>query len=137
MHLVDVATRMQLKSTGQVATCVPFVYQQKQKMTLYKGDAALETRRAVASKLSPSLITARQRPRRVDDKADWAPMQQLYDAGLSYDPVSAMPVFDPSLCAPALLKALWPLRESGCARERMCARAVVRETGRDGPVRWV
>merc|ERR1711995_78608 len=37
----------------------------------------------------------------------WAPMQQLYDAGLSHDPVSAMPVFDPSACAPALLKALW------------------------------
>ena len=34
-------------------------------------------------------------------------MLQLYDAGLSYDPVSGMPVFDPSACAPALLKALW------------------------------
>ena len=50
--------------------------------------------------LLPSVI-------RLDDKLDWAPMQQLYDAGLSYDPVSAMPVFDPSACAPALLKALW------------------------------
>ena len=77
-------------------------------MSIYKGDAALETRRAVASKLTPSLITALQRPRRLDDKPDWAPMQQLYDAGLSYDPVSAMPVFDPSACAPALLKELRP-----------------------------
>ena len=35
MHLVDVATRMQLAATGQVAACVPFVYQKyKQKMTL-------------------------------------------------------------------------------------------------------
>ena len=34
-------------------------------------------------------------------------MQQLYDAGLSNDPVSGMPVVDPSACAPALLKALW------------------------------
>ena len=58
MHLVDVATHMQLASTGQVAACVPFLYQKKTKMTLYKGDAALETRRAVASKLTPSLITA-------------------------------------------------------------------------------
>ena len=107
MHLVDVATHMQLAATGQVAACVPFLYQKKTKMTLYKGDAALETRRAVASKLTPSLITALQRPRRLDDKPDWAPMQQLYDAGLCYDPVSAMPVFDPSACAPALLKALW------------------------------
>ena len=37
MHLVDVATRMQLASTGQVAACVPFQYKKKQKMTLYKG----------------------------------------------------------------------------------------------------
>ena len=70
MHLVDVATSMQLKSTGQVAACVPFVYQKKQKMTLYKGDAALATRRAVALKLTPSLIAALQRPRRLDDKPD-------------------------------------------------------------------
>ena len=54
MHLVDVATGMQLKSTGQGEKCVPFVYQKKQKMTVYKGDAALETRRAVASKLTAS-----------------------------------------------------------------------------------
>ena len=64
MHLVDAATRMQLASTGQVAACVPFLYQKnKQKMTLYKGDAALDARRAVASKLTPSLITALQRGR--------------------------------------------------------------------------
>ena len=97
---------MQLASMGKVAHSVPFV-KHNVKMTLYKGDTALSTRRAVASKLTPSLITALQRPRRLDDKPDWAPMQQLYDAGLSYDPVSAMPVFDPSACAPALLKALW------------------------------
>ena len=48
MHLVDVATRMQLASTGQVTACVPFLYQKKQKMTLYKGEDALETRRDVA-----------------------------------------------------------------------------------------
>ena len=71
---------MQLASTGQGPTCVPFVYQKKQRMTLYKGDAALETRRAVAKALTPSLIAALQRPRRLDDKADFAPMQQLYDA---------------------------------------------------------
>jgi hypothetical protein len=76
-------------------------------MTLYKGEDALATRRAVAKALNPSLITALQRPRPADDQPNWAPMQQLYDAGLSYDPVSAMPVFDPSACAPALLTALW------------------------------
>ena len=107
MHLVDVATGMQLKSTGQGRTCVPFLIKGKTKMTVYKGPDALATRRAVAKALTPSLITALQRPRRADDKPNWAPMQQLYDAGLSYNPVSAMPVFDPSACAPALLKALW------------------------------
>ena len=94
MHLVDVATGMQLKSTGQGRTCVPFLIKGKTKMTVYKGPDALATRRAVAKALTPSLITALQRPRRADDKPNWAPMQQLYDAGLSYDPVSAMPVFD-------------------------------------------
>ena len=98
---------MQLASTGKVAHSVPFVIKGKTKMTLYKGDAALDTRRAVAKALTPSLIKALRRTRCVTDKPDWAPMQQLYDAGLSYDPVSAMPVFDPSACAPALLKALW------------------------------
>ena len=39
MHLVDVATRMQLAATGQVAACVPFLYQKKQKMTIYKGES--------------------------------------------------------------------------------------------------
>ena len=105
MHLVDVATRMQLAATGQVAAGVPFLYQKKQKMTLYKGDAALEARRAVASKLTPSLIAALQRPRRLDDKPDWAPMQQLYDAGLSYDPVSGMPALFGNLTGRVWLQA--------------------------------
>ena len=71
MHLVDVATGMQLKSMGQGEKCVPFVYQKyKQKMTLYKGPDALATRRAVAEALNPSLITALQRPRRATDKPD-------------------------------------------------------------------
>ena len=91
---------------GNAAHSVPFV-NHNVKMTVYKGPDALATRRAVAKALTPSLITALQRPRRADDKPNWASMQQLYDAGLSYDPVSAMPVFDPSACAPALLKALW------------------------------
>ena len=105
-HLVEAATRMQLASMGKVAHSVPFT-KGKTKMTVYKGDAALETRRAVAFKLTPSLIAALQRPRRLDDKPDWAPMQQLYDAGLSYDPVSGMPVFDPSCMKPGFQKALW------------------------------
>ena len=56
-HLVEAATRMQLASMGKVAYSVPFT-KGKTKMTLYKGDAALETRRAVASKLTHSLIGA-------------------------------------------------------------------------------
>ena len=67
-HLVDVATGMQLQSTGQGATCVPFLIKGKTKMTLYKGPDALAARRAVAKALTPSLITALQRPRRADDK---------------------------------------------------------------------
>ena len=97
---------MQLTAMGKAAHGVPFS-RDHTKMTLYKGPDALATRRAVAKALTSSLITALQRPRRADDKPNWEPMQQLYDAGLSYDPVSAMPVFDPSACAPALLKALW------------------------------
>ena len=84
---------MQLASMGKEAHSVPFV-NHNVKMAVYKGPDALATRRAVAKALTPSLITALQRPRRADDKPNWAPMQQLYDAGLSYDPVSAMPVFD-------------------------------------------
>ena len=106
MHLVDVAARMQLTAVGQVAAIVPFVFQQKQKMTLYKGEAALAARREVASKLTHSLIAALKRPRRVD-KPDWAPMQQLFDAGFHSDPISGMPVFDPSACTPALLESVW------------------------------
>ena len=66
---------MQLASMGKVANSVPFCYKGFIKMTLYKGQAALDTRRAVASTLTHALITALQRPRRVDDKPDWAPMQ--------------------------------------------------------------
>ena len=66
LHLVDVAARMQLTAVGQVAAIVPFVFQQKQKMTLYKGEAALAARREVALKLTHSLIAALKRPRRVD-----------------------------------------------------------------------
>ena len=50
MHLVEAATRMQLASTGKVAHSVPFSIKGKTKMVVYKGDEALETRRAVASR---------------------------------------------------------------------------------------
>ena len=71
-------------------------------MTLYKGPDALATRRAVAKALTPSLITALQRPRRVDDEPNWAPMQQLYDAGLSYDP--CLHLYDPCLTNPLITR---------------------------------
>ena len=70
MHLVDVATRMQLTAVGQVAAIVPFVFQLKRMLTLYKGAAALAARRDVASKLTHSLIAALKRPRRVDKVRD-------------------------------------------------------------------
>ena len=34
-------------------------------------------------------------------------MQQLFDAGFKSDPVSGLPVFDPSACTPALLESVW------------------------------
>ena len=67
-HLVDVATRMQLIPMDKAAHCVPFSSRTGIKMTLYKGPDALAARRAVAKALTPSLITALQRPRRADDK---------------------------------------------------------------------
>tara|TARA_B110001452_G_scaffold60840_1_gene47490 strand:+ start:126 stop:560 length:435 start_codon:yes stop_codon:yes gene_type:complete len=80
-HLIEAATRMHLASMGQMATCVLFEYKKKTKMTLYKGDAALAARRAVASKLDHRAISALRRPMHVD-KPDWTLMQQLSDAGI-------------------------------------------------------
>ena len=108
LYLIDVTARMQLAAFGQVAAIVPFVYRKKRKMTLYRGDAALAARRNVASKLTPSMITDLRRARHVDIP-NWAPMQQLYDAGFCYDPISGMPVFDSSACAPELLHTVWRL----------------------------
>ena len=34
-------------------------------------------------------------------------MQQLHDSGFKHDPISGMPVYDPSKCSPKLLSALW------------------------------
>ena len=84
---------------------MPFVHDHT-KMTLLKGEAALAARRHVASKLNHSAITALQRARRID-KPNWSLMQQLHDAGFKYDPVTSMPVYDPSKCSPKLLSALW------------------------------
>ena len=84
-HTVEMAARMQLMAQGQVAACVPFATKSRIKMTLYKGEAVLAARREVASKLTHALIAALKRPRRVD-KPDWAPMQQLSDAGFKSDP---------------------------------------------------
>ena len=97
---------MQLIVAGQVAAIVPFMSREKRMQTLYKGEAALAARREVASKLTHALIAALKRPRRVD-KPDWAPMQQLFDAGFESDPVSGLPVFDPLACTPALLESVW------------------------------
>ena len=74
---MDVATRMKLTPMGKAAHCVPFSTRTGTKMTLYKGPDALATRREVSVALNPSLITALQRPRRADDKPNWAPMQPM------------------------------------------------------------
>ena len=105
MHLIDALAKMQLTASNASATCVPFsAYNVK--MTLYKGDAALAARRAVASKLDHSAISALRRPMHVD-KPDWSLMQQLSDAGIGVCFTSGMPVLDPSACAPGLRTAIW------------------------------
>ena len=93
-------------SGNPAAMSVPFVYDHV-KMTVLKGEDALAARRHIASKLTPSLITALQRPRRVDDKPNWAPMQQLHDAGIRRNPVTGTAVFNPENCKPSLLAAYW------------------------------
>ena len=87
------------------AASVPFVHDHT-KMTLLKGEEALAARRHVASKLDNWAITALQRARRIDTP-NWSLMQQLHDAGFKDDPISGMPVYDPSKCSPKLLSALW------------------------------
>ena len=97
--------RTYLVGLGMTEASVPFEYQGV-KMTLLKGEAALAARRHVASKLTSMAITELQRPRHID-KPNWSLMQQLHDAGFKYDPVTSMPVYDPSKCSPKLLSALW------------------------------
>ena len=97
--------RAYLVGLGKPAASVPFVYDHA-KMTLLKGEEALAARRHVASKLTDEGIRALRRARDVD-KPNWSLMQQLHDAGFKYDPVTSMPVYDPSKCSPKLLSALW------------------------------
>ena len=74
---------MQLVALGKPAAVVPVEYQ-RVKMTLYKGEDALAARREVASKLTHRMLKALQRKRNVNDEPDWAPMQMLFDADLSF-----------------------------------------------------
>ena len=73
---------------------------------MLKGEAALAARRHVASTITPQTIEALRRKPDVE-KPDFDLMQQLFDAEIRKCPVSGMPVFDPSACAPALRTALW------------------------------
>ena len=52
MHLVDVATSMQLKSTGQGATCVPFLIKGKTKMTVYRSSMGVSWVREIGRRLT-------------------------------------------------------------------------------------
>ena len=97
--------RTYLVGLGMHAASVPFQYEGV-KMVLLKGEAALAARRHVASKLTGEAIRELRCARRVD-KPNWSLMQQLHDAGFKYDPVTSMPVYDPSKCSPKLLSALW------------------------------
>ena len=97
---------MHLLTLGQPSSSVCFKTNAARSMTLLKGEAALAARRHVASKLNQSTISALRRPLNVD-KPDFALMQHLHDAGIGKCPVSGMPVFDPSACAPALRTAIW------------------------------
>jgi hypothetical protein len=78
-------------------------------MTLLEGEAALAARREVASKLreAPRALSALRRQELNVDKPDFELMQLLFDAGVSQCPLSGMPIFDPSKCAPKLRTALW------------------------------
>ena len=107
MHLVDALTRMRLLTSG-LGCCVPFTHR-KTRMTLLKGEAALAARREVASKLreAPRALSALRRQELNVDKPDFELMQLLFDAGVSQCPLSGMPIFDPSKCAPNLRTALW------------------------------
>ena len=97
--------RTYLVGLGMHAASVPFQYEGV-KMVLLKGEAALAARRHVASKLTDEAIKELRCARRVD-KPNWSLMQQLHDAGFKHDPISGMPVYDPSKCSPKLLSALW------------------------------
>ena len=105
-HYVDVAAGMKLAAEGKVAHVVPFKHHGV-KMTLYKGEAALEARRTAASTLDASIVSKLQKPRKASDKEDWAWMQKLHDAGISRNPVTGMAVINPEVCKPALLTAIW------------------------------
>ena len=105
LHLVEASVRAYLVGLGKPEASVPFVYDHA-KMTILKGEEALAARRHVASKLTDEAITKLRSARRVD-KPNWSLMQQLHDAGFKYDPVTSMPVYDPSKCSPKLLSALW------------------------------
>ena len=99
------SVRTYLVGLGMHAASVPFEYEGV-KMVLLKGEAALAARRHVASKLTDEAIKELRCARRVD-KPNWSLMQQLHDAGFKHDPISGMPVYDPSKCSPKLLSALW------------------------------
>ena len=107
MHLVDALTRMRLLTSG-LGYCVPFTHRNF-RMTLLKGEAALAARRDVASKLreAPRTLSALRRQELNVDKPDFELMQFLFDAGVGQCPLSGMPIFDPSKCAPKLRTALW------------------------------
>ena len=104
-HVIETSVRAYLVGLGMAAASVPFEYQ-KTKMTLLKGEAALAARRHVASKFNDDTLRQLRVTRRVD-KPNWSLMQQLHDADFKHDPISGMPVYDPSKCSPKLLSALW------------------------------
>ena len=86
------------------ATSAPFKSHNKLREIL--PTTALIARRHVASHLTEDTIVALRRPLN-PDKPNFHLMQQLYNAGIGKCPVSGMPVFNPSACAPGLQKAIW------------------------------
>ena len=105
MHLVDALTRMRLVASGMPDSSVPFKTNAGL-MTLLEGEAALVARRHVALHITDQTISALM-SRPDPEKPDLNLMQQLYNAGIGKCPVSGMPVFNPSACAPGLQKAIW------------------------------
>ena len=68
---------------------------------------ALDTRRRIASRLTPELLTKLRKDKLKRNKPDFSLMQQLFDSGLEQCLASGLPVFNPSNCPSPMKEKLW------------------------------